>query len=183
MNNRWMHKSARLICLLLIAVLAGITWIVREGTVRGVEFSRQTWDRRRFLMFEVPLLRWQVGPVVYTPLSDDLVSYLRNAPWWPGGSPPSDDYMVMTACRGGQSWARDTEMVSEFLGADGPSPWLHWSRRHPQRARSLWPAVFQVVQAGHYDAVPELFQAALRPSSHEEFTVQLQGIISEQRMR
>ena len=177
-----MRKSARLVCAVLVFVLVIGTLAGLAGIIRGVEFSPRSWERRRFSMFELPLIGWRVGPALYRQLPDDLITYLSTQSWWPGGSSEGDLFVVMSAGGRGRSWTGDAEIMSEFLGVDpreGPSVWLGWSREHPDLARVLWPEVFHVVQEGRYDVVPDLFQAALGSWSPEALGVRLVDIRSE----
>jgi hypothetical protein len=146
-------------------LLAAVMWIGIFGSVRGEEFSPDTFKRRTFKYQEIPLLGWRIGSVWHEDVSGPLEKRLQTerdlVPASPH-APPRWDLIAMV--HGAESYDGDAEILRRYLTAgDESSPfWLEWTQKHADLAKVFWPIVAAAARSGRYVRLPELFEAAER---------------------
>jgi hypothetical protein len=152
-------------------VLAGLAGLIAAmyvstrvlGWVSGEEFSPDSFQRRRFEYYEIPLIQLQITPVSREDTTNDLERYLV-----------SKKLVQKTAAepRWDLVWARqgtqtphlgDAGILCAYLDAldtDGNSSWQTWSAKNPQLAKILWTAVDRLAEQRHYVLIPDVFSLA-----------------------
>jgi len=174
--------------LALIAVLAYITFYF--GCISGEEFSPDTFSRRSFYYFEIPLLGWQVWPISRVDCTGSLESHLTGEKLIAVQKKPgvSVRWDLVSATRGFDpdrsrpSAQGDARILCCYLDAqdsEGNYVWLEWSQKNPKLAAVLWPAVAMVCRQELYLFVPELFASASSEASLERLGVALNTALTQ----
>ncbi len=145
-------------------LMVGVIVTFAFGGVQGEEFSPDTFTRRRYEYYEVPLFRVQVGPISRVsnsgPVEQTIVgqNYVQaqnsqkprwDLVWENGVDPKSNE------C--------DARILCAYLDAadgDGNLIWLGWTSDNSALAKVLWPAVAKVARQGLYVFVPDLMEQA-----------------------
>ena len=122
--------------LLALLVLASGLFIVFLGTVlfghvHGEEFAPDTFERRAYSYFELPVLRIQVTPVRRSVSRPDLEQTLVDRHYITVKNPPERwDFVV--SYRVGETWREgDARILSQYLDAwsSGSDPATGWIGR------------------------------------------------------
>jgi hypothetical protein len=159
----------------LAALVIGLLAVLAFGHVNGLEFSPQSFERRSYTFFQIPLVRWQVTP---TSRSDETLmfeQYLRQQRLLPHRRGPRrwDIVWVVEASR-----QRDGNpaILTRYLDLEGTQPkqhWHQWTIDHPEQAKALWPAVQLAAVLNAYELIPPLFDFAATDAPAEDFAQQL----------
>ena len=161
--TRW--SLSILFAVLGVGALAAVgVWITLSfGGVSGIELCPQTFERRSFDYYEVPLVGWQVTKVTRITLTGDTEKHLvknKLLPTSPGGK---TTWHIVRAQRGRRSWTGDAGILVNYFEAEdsaGNPIWLEWTTANPQLAAVLWPAISQLAVDGLYVYVPEVIALA-----------------------
>jgi len=177
-GNAWRGRLvfAAISGLALIAVLGYVTFYF--GCISGQEFSPDTFERRSFYYFEIPLLGWQVWPISRVDCTGTLVSHLTGEKLIAVQKKPESSvrWDLVYATRGFDPGASrpaaqgDARILCFYLDAqdsDRHHVWLEWSKKNPKLAAVLWPAVAKVCREELYLFVPELLGLASSAASLE----------------
>jgi hypothetical protein len=146
----------------LLVFIATVTF----GAVHGTEFCPQTFERRSYSYYEVPLIRLQVTGERHEDLTGDTAKSLLADKHITPVTGGEVDWHVLAGSRG-TSGRRpgDAGILMLYLDAteDGSNfRWKHWSEQHKEAAAVLWPAVQQLAMRNLYVFVPDLFDLAKR---------------------
>jgi hypothetical protein len=164
-RGSWLVRIVISAAVLGVLLLAAVMWIGIFGSIRGEEFSPDTFKRRTFEYQEVPLLGWRIGSVWHEDVSGPLERGLQIQrdllPASPHASPRWD---LIAMVHGAESYRGDAEILRRYLTAgDETSPyWLEWTQRHADLAKVFWPIVAATARSGQYVRLPELFETAER---------------------
>jgi hypothetical protein len=147
--------------LALVMFVAMLT--ITLGAVHGTEFCPQTFERRSYSCYELPLVGVQVTAMRREDLSTVAESFLTSNKYIPplpkGGR---QDWHIIFGSRGTKLYRRgDASILMQYLDAQDAKTmhrWVKWSEDHPQLAKVFWPAVQTLSIHELYVFVPELFE-------------------------
>ncbi len=172
--------------LVALLVLAGALMIVWTGTllfgqVSGEEFAPDTFERRSYTYFELPVVRVQVTPVWRTVHRPQLEQALVDGRYIASQSPPGR-WDLAVSVRLGQIWREgDAHILTRYLDAwnvEGELHWLEWTTSNPARARIFWPEIARLAQQELYLFMPELFALAAMPATAQAFQGDLNRLLA-----
>jgi tetratricopeptide (TPR) repeat protein len=176
--------------LLMLAVLAYVTVIL--GYVQGEEIASETFRRRTFEYYQLPLVEIQVSGITRTDSTGLLENYLIDEKLISvaTASPTTDEstrWDLISADRFGTVYSRgEAEILCHYLDAvdaDEQNLWVEWSKEHPKLAKVIWPAIVSVAQQELYIFVPELLELAGNATDPDELKAQLTDLLSRQYLR
>jgi len=152
--------------LLVLAMLIG-----SFGRVEGSEFHPDTFSRRSYHYYELPLIHVQITPVRRRPDPGDLSLLLANNGWLKG--PPRAQRWDLVYClRNASPWQRgDASILCQYLDtldADGEVFWTKWTKNHPAAAPILWPEIARLARKELYFLVPDLLAVATRDTDAKQ---------------
>jgi len=131
------------------------------GHVSGEEFSPTHFRTREFSFYEIPVLHWQITPVLQTPNTPNAATYLTQKKWvTPPGSPPKTWHLVKIQRGFSEEQPSDAALLVRQLRASqsGLPVWEQWSTDHPKLAPVLWPTVAKLAERELYILMPRLFE-------------------------
>lgn len=165
----WLLRVGGALLALAVGFLLLSFIVVVFGQVSGEEFSANTFQRRSFFYYEIPLLHWQVTAVRRNDTSNLLEKHLAdtNMIGKPSGVKTSGVKkrrwdLVYSNRSDPDSALCDANILCEYLDRrDGHFElhWLTWSHANPELANVFWPAVAEVARQELYLFVPDLVQA------------------------
>lgn len=171
---------------LLAALMVGLVVlfsIATSGLVNGEEFSPDLLERRSYAYYRIPWIGIQVSPVVNIPASDRVLAYIKANGWVRATQPaePKWDFVqrhpALSTHDMGNALVLTRYLDSE--AARGKPYWQEWSESHLDLAKILWPRVFEVVRAGQYVFLPELFAAAQAAERPADLKTELDRLLAE----
>lgn len=169
---RWMLRYAAWGLLAGLTLLGGVgLLILGYGPVYGLEFCPETFQRREFWRWELPLVGMPLTAEYRRDATEDGERMLRAEGWLPSLSVPPQWHLVWQV-RGRVRWPGEAELLLHYLesrDADHELRWLRWSQRHPQLARVLWPAVQRLARQEQYVWIPDLFLLAQQQTDPRAF--------------
>lgn len=172
--------------LLGLAVLSlfGVVLTAMFGGVHGVEFCPQTFERRSYSFYEIPWIGIQVRGVRHNDLTGPVEKHLRSSKLIPVAQQDSRTWHIVIGMRGtSRPQTGDAEILCRYFDAcdaEEQHVWLDWSKKHPQMASSLWPAIAQLSREDLYVYVPELIELAKNSQDSVRFQQQLNMRLAEQ---
>ena len=154
--------------LLLAGTMALILFfgIISFGFVEGEEFAPDTFQRRTYSYYELPLVQLKITPITRRVSQYQLEQTLVNGSYIIPREPPKR-WDLIIARRAGQSWRQgDALILSHYLDAwdannNMTSYWETWTANHPALAKVLWPEVASLARQDLYFLIPPLFDQAL----------------------
>jgi hypothetical protein len=169
---------------LAVAVLIATLLFGQQG---GEEFSPDTFSRRSFFYFQIPLVGIQVTPIFRDDTTNSLENYLVAGKFVKRTPTDNPRWDLVTALSAGSKVVRgDAEILCSYLGmADENSRlvWQHWSDTNPEAAKVLWPPVAQLARQQLYLLVPELFELASAESDPKTLAGKLDQSLARQYRR
>lgn len=166
-ERRWLRWLAFSVAgsLGLAIVVALATLIL--GHIGGEEFRPDTFARRSFAYFEIPLLGLQVSPIARKDTTNGLESYLATHKYVTVTKPqtsPQPWHLVTSMRSGVVTFYGDAAILCLYLDARDEKGlyWQKWTEEHPELAKALWPHVAQTACQRLYLFIPELFELAGR---------------------
>ena len=150
-------------------MLAGAAVVVAISTfmfgyVTGSEFNPQTFDRRRFGFYEIPLVRLQVTPLSRSIVTGDVEAHLQLQKYvTPVAGAPERWHLISFRRSTYEPPATDVQILQRYLDARDDAfgrYWLGWSTKQPKLAKILWPEVARYARADLYLLLPPLFSLA-----------------------
>lgn len=141
---------------------------VMFGAVHGIEFCPQTFERRSYSFYELPLIGKQVTATMHEDLTGITETTLKTdkhiAPL--GGQ---KDWHIIIGTRGYRVLRKgDASILVQYLDTkdhDEDLRWVKWSDEHPKLAAVFWPAVQTLARHELYIFMPDLFDVA---QSHDD---------------
>ena len=170
---------------IFVAVLFALGMLIRAfGGVYGQEFSPDTFTRRDYVYYQIPLLGIQVTPVYRWPDTNALELHLTGKKLVPksAAKKPRWDIVAITTAGSPTGSPGDANLLCSYLDThddEGVLVWLDWTKKHPKLAKTLWPAVAQVARDDRYAAVPDMIEAAMRAETPESLQQELERIRTE----
>ncbi len=175
-----------LIGLLFAAAAALILYIgiVTFGRVSGEEFAPDSFERRHYYYYELPLVRLKISPIRRTVSQNQLETALVNGKYLTPNTPPTR-WDFVSARRAAVEWCHgDALILCRYLDAWDPannfvSFWETWTTNHPALAKVLWPPVADLARRNRYYLIPPLFDRALASDDAQELQTDLNGLMAE----
>jgi len=191
-SNKWVARIAiaGLSVLLMLAVLVYVT--ITLGHVRGEEIASETFQRRTFEYFQLPVIELQISGITRTDSTGDLENYLIDKKIISVAKTkiPPDESIRWDLVRGnrfGTVFKRgEAEILCHYLDthdADQKNVWVEWSKENPKLAKVIWPAVVSVAQQELYILVPELLELATNATDPDVLKTQLTELQFQQYLR
>lgn len=179
----WLFGLLATLGLSLVVLLATFLF----GQHGGEEFCPDTFTRRSFYYFQIPLLGFQVTPILRDDTTNSLENYLRAHKFITPTPPGNPRWDLVTARSASTGLVRgDAEILCSYLDTTNELDNLHWQRwtdLHPEAARILWPLVAQLARQQLYLFAPELFEWAERESDPKVLAQELQRSLARQYLR
>jgi tetratricopeptide (TPR) repeat protein len=169
-----------------LALLAYLTFYL--GCVQGQEFSPDTFQRRSFAYYELPLFGLQVSPISRDFNTGTCEKYLIDqklvVPDPKASAEPRWD--LVYANRGFGATERlsaysEAKILCYYLDAldkDGKSIWRTWSEKNPSQAGILWPAIASLARQHLYLFTPDLMRLAGANPTPEQLKSQIAQTLS-----
>jgi hypothetical protein len=171
--------------------LLGLAGVLTVGTLlfglhSGEEFAPNNFARRSFYYFEIPLLGFQVSPIIRDDTTDSFARYLRNN-FLKSESAGVPRWDLVRAARSGKVYFRgDAEILCLYLDASDEneaSYWKAWSENNKEAAKALWPLVARLAKRQLYILAPELIDRARSEVDPEQLQRELNEILARQFLR
>ena len=148
--------------LIVFAVLVLMTLIF--GQVSGEEFSPDTFERRRFHYFQIPIVRFQVTGMKRRDQGIGMADTVEDhAPNVDSAATVKTWDLVSSQRTGADKWLGDAKILCDLLTTEDTKRaflWQTWSEKYPHLADRFWPVVADTAQAGSYILMPDLFELA-----------------------
>jgi hypothetical protein len=142
------------------------------GRVYGEEFSPNTFQRRNFFYYELPLLQIQITPIYRDECTNPLEQHLLRETLI--GSEASSElrWDLVWAQQGARSMDfGDANILCDYLDArDGNNRlrWRDWTDENPELAKVLWATVDRLAAEQLYLLIPDVFVLADRATDAPE---------------
>ena len=159
----------------LVALLVLALTCVFFGLITGEEIMPDTFARRRFYYWEIPLIHVQVWPITRREKPHDFVTWLGTKSYLKGGA-TADWHLVAFSRSGVPVVEGDARILCAYLDSktsDNRHYWQVWSQDHPQMAAVLWPKISRLAQHGLYLAIPDLMEIAAGAKTANSLKTQL----------
>jgi tetratricopeptide (TPR) repeat protein len=181
-------RTKRLVARIGIGALGalGVLIVVALGTrmygsVSGEEFAPDTFQRRSYRYYELPLLRIKVTPVRRTTITPELAEVLTDKGYLTTTTPPRRWDLVLSR-RNGRFWQDgDARILCQYFDAyasDEAAFWLAWTSKNGALAKVLWPEIAKLARGDLYLLVPPLFQAAANATDAAAFRRDLDRVLA-----
>lgn len=191
-GNKWAARITVVGLSLLVmgAVLAYLTVVL--GFVQGEEIATETFQRRTFAYYQLPVVELQITGITRADSTGDLENYLISEKLISVAAPksPPDESIrwdLVRAHRFNTVFSRgEAEILCHYLdavNADATNVWVEWSKQNPKLAKVIWPAVVSVAQQELYIFVPELLALAANATDPDVLQRELDELLAEQYLR
>jgi hypothetical protein len=171
-----------------LAALAAtlLVWVVTLwfGGVHGTEFSPQTFERRSYSFYELPLVGVQVTAIRHDDLTGVAETFITSSNYVtvpPAGSP--QDWHIIVGSRGTKLFRKgDASILMEYLDAKDSEEyhrWVKWSEDNPKLAKVFWPAVQQLAKHELYIFIPDLFTQAKQADDAVKLQAALDKLVAQ----
>jgi hypothetical protein len=160
---RWIPITFWVVLTAASLVLFVLLLTITLGAVHGTEFSPQTFERRSYSRYELPLIGVQVKPEQREDLTTVAETFLTTNKYiTPPPKGTKEIWHVVVGSHGTRRLRRgDANILMQYLDAqDGKTThrWVKWSEDHPQLAKVFWPAVQKLAIHDLYVFLPDLFE-------------------------
>ena len=170
----YMHDSTRrlaaraLIALLALALMLVVLFlvVVLFGRVDGEEFAPDSFQRRRYAYYQLPIAQLPVTPISRLVSRGPLEKVLVDQNFITPLTPLSRwDFVALKPLSGDGREGRegDARILCRYLDALDEHErlyWLQWTRQHDDLARVFWPTVAELARRELYIFLPDLFRTA-----------------------
>jgi hypothetical protein len=154
------------------------------GGVHGTEFSPQTFERRSYSFYELPLVGVQVTAIQHDDLTGVAETFLTSNNYVatpPAGSP--QDWHIIVGSRGTKLLREgDASILIQYLDSKDSADyhrWVKWSEDNPKLAKVFWPAVQRLAENDLYIFIPDLFLLAKQQSDTVKLQAALDKLVAE----
>lgn len=162
-SRRWIPILGWAFISLLGVTLGVFVLTVMFGGVHGLEFCPQTFERRSYSFYELPVLRIQVTGERNEDLTGPTEQYVRSQKYFTAGTGKKDWHVLVGSQGTRVRRPGDAGILMQYLDAaqngDGRR-WVQWSEKNEELAKILWPAVQQLAESEAYVFIPDLFDLA-----------------------
>ncbi len=159
---RWVPITFWGVLGVLSLVLMVFLLTITLGAVHGTEFSPQTFERRSYSHYELPLIGVQVTAEQREDLTTVAETFLATGKYIvPPPKGAKEIWHTVMGSRGTRRLSRgDANILLQYLDAEDSKAthrWVKWSEDHPQLAKVFWPAVQKLALHDLYVFLPNLF--------------------------
>ncbi|MHB0956628.1 MAG: hypothetical protein ACYC6N_00320 [Pirellulaceae bacterium] len=178
-----MRRTLTRLLLVLLTVAGGLLLVLVAigmfGRVTGEEFAPDTFERRTYVYYELPIFRIQVSSVTREK-RQGFEQELINKNYILPTRPPKRWDLVHSSRMGGRWRQGDARILCLYLDAlsDQTLYWLEWTKGHPQLAAILWPEIAKLARQELYLLTPELFQVAADATDPKRLAHQLNQVLA-----
>ncbi|MHB8971829.1 MAG: hypothetical protein ACYC3X_18275 [Pirellulaceae bacterium] len=171
------------LALLVVAstLLLALVGTLIFGRVTGEEFAPDTWERRSYTYYELPLVRIQISSVTHQTSRPQLEQDLVDKQYISISNPPKR-WDLVRSYRRGTLWRQgDAQILCRYLDAqdgDDNNPWFSWTDSHPELATILWPEVAKLAREELYFVTPDLFELAASVTDPGTFRGDLNRVLA-----
>jgi hypothetical protein len=163
----------------LLVFIATMTF----GAVHGTEFCPQTFERRSYSYYELPIIRVQVTGERHEDLTGDTEACVTSNNFIPPAAGGKQDWHVLVGSRGTRlRRPGDAGILVQYLDAtesDNAHRWVQWSNKNKPLAQLLWPAVQRLAVHDLYLYVPDLFDLAKTVDDAVKLKQELNHLVAE----
>ncbi|MCA9224372.1 MAG: hypothetical protein KDA47_02130 [Planctomycetales bacterium] len=185
---RWLLMTALILTALLTVtgMLGGV--ILTAGVTHGEEFQPDTFHRRTYYYYRLPLFGFQLTPIYRDDHTGTLETKLSADKLIPAPArPPKDDEWDLIFEQSGATRRiqGDASILGTYLDmyADGDLVWLKWTNDHPKLAAVFWPAVAEVARHELYIWIPDLMNLPKGVGNPVELQTKLDAFMLENYQR
>lgn len=188
-NNSGRSKRARWLYGILFGVLGtlGLALVIFFATclfgfISGEEFSADSFSRRSFYYYQIPLIHIQVSAIDRSDETNALESYLRAKKYVPVKKTGEPRWDLVFASRAQIVIAQgDAAILCAYLDLEdkGDLYWQKWTEEHPKVARILWPAVARVASQQLYIFTPDMLELAKDAGDVNAFNRDLDRMLAQ----
>jgi hypothetical protein len=179
---RWLKITGWSILGVLGATLLVFLATVMFGGVHGTEFCPQTFERRSYSFYELPILHIQMTGERNDDLTGDTEKCITTNKFIPTPTSPKKDWHVLVGSRGTRlRRPGDAGILLQYLDAEESSNvyrWVAWSDKNNELAKVLWPAVQRLAIREMYVFLPEVFDLAKTATDPKKFQADLDQFIA-----
>jgi hypothetical protein len=160
---RWVPITFWIFLAALALVLFVFLMTITLGGVHGMEFSPQTFERRSYSHYELPLIGVQVTAEKRDDLTTIAETFLTTNKYiTPPPKGAKEIWHTVVGSHGTRRLRRgDANILMQYLDAQDAKTthrWVKWSEDHPQLAKVFWPAVQKLAIRELYVFLPDLFE-------------------------
>src|SRR5262245_17880682 len=163
----------------LLVFIATVTF----GAVHGTEFCPQTFERRSYSYYELPIIRIQVTGERHEDLTGDTEKSVTANKFITPPASGKQDWHVLIGSRGTRvRRPRESHILMECPDAtdsQNDDRWLDWCNGHKPLAQVLWPAVQQLALHDLYVYIPDLFDLAKTIDDPVKLKQELDRVLAE----
>lgn len=162
-SRRWIPIVGWSFIGLLGVTLGVFVLTVMFGGVHGLEFCPQTFERRSYSFYELPVLRIQVTGERNEDLTGPTEQYIQSQKYFTAGTGKKEWHVLVGSQGTRVRRPGDAGILIHYLDArqNGDSRrWVQWSEKNEELAQVLWPAVQQLAVSDAYVFIPDLFDLA-----------------------
>jgi hypothetical protein len=131
------------------------------GAVHGTEFCPQTFERRSYSYYELPIVRLQITGEKHDDLTGATELHVTSQKLIAPLTAAKKDWHVLVGSRGTRvRRPGDAGILMQYLDAmEGGNyhRWVRWSEEHDPLAKVFWPGVQQFALRELYVFMPDLF--------------------------
>lgn len=176
---KWVYGAG--LVLLILGLLFVVTLVF--GRISGEEFAPQTFQRRTFHYYEVPLLRLQVWPVKRFNSTGDVEDKLVKQKLLPAATVAIPRWDLVRGYRGSKTIAEGDALIlirylDEYDDTKNTYIWNTWTTDQPDIAKVFWPHVARLAEQELYFFLPDLFELAVNAKHASTFTVELEKLLA-----
>ncbi len=179
---RWLPIAGWSLLGVLGAILAVFLATVTFGAVHGTEFCPQTFERRSYSYYEIPLIHLQMTGERHDDLTGKTEKCITSNKFIPPPTTARKDWHVLVGSRGSrQRQPGDAGILLQYLDAEESSDvyrWLRWSEEHAELAKVLWPAVQRLAVWDVYLFMPDLFELAKSATDSGELQARADALVA-----
>jgi hypothetical protein len=183
---KWLSLAGwSLLAVVGTTLLVGIATVM-FGAVHGTEFCPQTFERRSYSYYELPIIGVQVTGEQYEDLTGTAELCLTSNKYVAPPTGGKQDWHVLAGSRGTrQRQPGDAHILMEYLDAkEGDEKtssyrWVEWSEKHASLAKVFWPAIRQAAIREHYAAMPDLFDLTKSIDDPAQLQRELDRLLAE----
>ncbi len=158
---RWVGMAGWSVLAILGTVLLAIILTLTFGEVHGTEFCPQTFERRSYSYYELPVVQIQVRGEVHEDLTGDTEKCVTSHKFIVPPTTAKKDWHVLVGSRGTrQRRPGDAGILLQYLDASesgSTKRWVIWSEKNEELAKVFWPAVQELALHDLYVFMPDLF--------------------------
>jgi len=172
---------------IVIFALGTIWGTLQFGHVEGEEFSPDTFTRRKYSYYQVPLIRLQISGIDRTTTTGDLELHLTTNKIVTVQNSNNPAWHTIRA-KEGNFWLPhgDAAILFRYVGesnAPGGVTWLDWTTANANMAAVLWPAVAQLARDELYFLVPDLLAPVAEIKTAAELTAWIDQHLADEYVR